>query len=337
MPDPALRKPPATPAVPLPPAGTLADLVLVRLLRAKASMTPKKLRDDIASLFRRPPSAEQAGEAIAALRAAGLVTPKGQQLTDAGRARALAYLGVTEFPPRTNWGTVKAKYLVPKALGLSPTSADDAKLVGDAGKLAAFLLKRKLDLPVGTPHSLGGVFEALACRFLGFPDHVSLKTVVPAVISREMKYDPPLTSADLPKVGPRLLLGATRSGVEGLRTVALAALATAEATPPADSSEPFDLEAFANTVQAVAHTSPTGRFGDNKVFISHLWRQLQDQPQIAPLGLDGFKQRLVEANRENLLTLSRADLVQVMDPADVRESETAYLNAVFHFVLVEKE
>jgi hypothetical protein len=121
--------------------------------------------------------------------------------------------------------------------------------------------------------------------------------------------------------------------MEGLRAVALAALTTANAIP----DEPFDLDTFANTVKAVARTCPTGRFGDNKVFISHVWRQLQDQPQIAPLGLAGFKQKLVEANRENLLTLSRADLVQLMDPADVRESETAYLNAAFHFILVEKE
>lgn len=48
-----------------------------------------------------------------------------------------------------------------------------------------------------------------------------------------------------------------------------------------------------------------------------------------------FKARLVEANRDGLLTLSRADLVEVMDPARVTESETHYLNATFHFVLVE--
>ena len=34
---------------------------------------------------------------------------------------------------------------------------------------------------------------------------------------------------------------------------------------------------------------------------------------------------------------SRADLVEVMDPTDVRESQTHYLNGEFHFVLLEKE
>jgi hypothetical protein len=38
-----------------------------------------------------------------------------------------------------------------------------------------------------------------------------------------------------------------------------------------------------------------------------------------------------------MLTLSRADLVQIMDPTDVAESETHYRNAVFHFILVDKD
>src|SRR5205814_1644503 len=193
------------------------------------------IRDDLSGFFRRPPPAEEFGDVLARLRAAGLVAAKGQHLTDAGRARALAYLGVGELPAKANWRAVKARYLFPKALGVSPESAGDAT------------------------------------------------------------------------------------------------------QPPPPAAEDFDREAFANTVTAAARTCPTGRFGGNKVFISHVWRQLADEPRFAPLGLDGFKQKLVEANRGNLLTLSRADLVQVMDPADVRESETAYLNAVFHFVLVEKE
>jgi hypothetical protein len=105
-------------------------------------------------------------------------------------------------------------------------------------------------------------------------------------------------------------------------------------TPEPAAAEEFDLEAFANTVRAAARHAPTGRFGDNKVFIGHLWRQLRDQPQIAPLGLDGFKAKLLEANRGRLLTLSRADLVQMMDPDDVRESETGHGTAASHFVLI---
>ena len=52
------------------------------------------------------------------------------------------------------------------------------------------------------------------------------------------------------------------------------------------------------------------------------------------MGLDGFKGRLAEANNARLLDLSRADMVEAMDPDDVRLSEVPYLGAVFHFVRI---
>ncbi len=48
-----------------------------------------------------------------------------------------------------------------------------------------------------------------------------------------------------------------------------------------------------------------------------------------------FKRRLAESNALGLLVLSRADLVQVMDPTDVDESATSFQNATFHFILVD--
>ena len=80
-----------------------------------------------------------------------------------------------------------------------------------------------------------------------------------------------------------------------------------------------------------AAASPTGWFGDDKVFISHVHRQMGDGP-----SLDSFKRRLVEANTAGLVQLARADLVAAMDPADVSASEVTYLTAEFHFVRVEK-
>lgn len=61
------------------------------------------------------------------------------------------------------------------------------------------------------------------------------------------------------------------------------------------------------------------RFG-RKVFISAL------EPSKTT------KQLLVEAHREGLLELSRADLTPAFDRGLVEASETAYLNATFHFV-----
>jgi len=107
-----------------------------------------------------------------------------------------------------------------------------------------------------------------------------------------------------------------------------------EPTPP----EPFDLPTFAATVRALAaNSSHQDRFHDNKVFIAALWRASQQEPNFPRISLPEFKQRLVEANSHNLLHLSRADLVSAMDPQLVAESETAHLNATFHFVLLEAD
>lgn len=292
------------------PAVLAGDLVLVRLLPAVKRLPGlTKVRNDVARFYRERPSDDRWQETIDELVGAGLITAKPLGLTDAGRARALEFLGVSELPTRTNWGTIQAKILLPKALRLAAASEAKRKRIEKADGLAALLLRRRYDLAV--------------------PDDAGLTAVVSA------------------------LLGAKRGGIAALRSLVLDGWADGEAprpaagpqlepcpiAPPPDVSEPaeFDLPAFARTVRAAARDCPTGRFGDNKVFIAHVWRRLRDEPGFPAMDLPAFKSRLTEANNAGLLTLSRADLVEVMDQADVRESETRYLNAEFHFVLLEKE
>jgi hypothetical protein len=296
------------------------------LLPEKKSLAPKKLRTDLGVFFRRAPTADDVAQTVTALRAEGFIAPKGQRATDAGRARALQFLGIEKLPPRANWTTVKAKYLVPRALGLPLDSAEYAK--ASTGKkpgelLAALLLKRKLDLP-NAGHTLTAVLDAFICRSLG-----------------EAIGGEPISKKEAQTHFPRVLLNVPSASKNELFAAILSgAFSSGHTEPepepePAVIDEPFDLEMFANTVKSAARTCPTGRFGGYKVFINHVWNQLRDEPRFSPLGLDGFKAKLVEANRANLLTLSRADLVQLMDPADVRESETTYLTATFHFILIE--
>lgn len=91
------------------------------------------------------------------------------------------------------------------------------------------------------------------------------------------------------------------------------------------------LEDFARQVRDAAGRARSGVFGDRKVFISALWRDLSG-PGDGAGSLEQFKQRLVEANRRGLLRLYRADLVEEIDPAEVAASATRYLDATFHFV-----
>ena len=332
------------------PATLAADLLLVRLLPpAKRPPGPARLRTDVAHFFRTPPSDEQWQEVIDELVDAGLLAPRPLRLSEAGRSRALEFLGVSELPPRCNWGTIQAKFLVPKALRLASTSPEELKRLGTAENLAALLLRERFKLSIGPRPSLGQVFEALTCSELGFPDVSSLEDLKLRVLSRLAGSEERMDTGRLRKTLPRVLLGAKAGGIRGLRAVVLAGWADGDASPttlptpagdrPRDEEAPaeFDLPAFARTVKAAARDCPTGRFGDNKVFISHLWRHLRDEPCFPVRDLASFKQRLTEANQDHLLTLSRADLVQLMDPADVEESRTRYLNGEFHFVLVERE
>jgi hypothetical protein len=64
-----------------------------------------------------------------------------------------------------------------------------------------------------------------------------------------------------------------------------------------------------------------GRFGDRKVFIGALWRQFRTSPAFDGMTLEQFKDRLVEAQKQRLLVLARADLVSAMDPKEVAQSE----------------
>ena len=97
----------------------------------------------------------------------------------------------------------------------------------------------------------------------------------------------------------------------------------------------LDLADFAYRVVDAARSSPSGWFGEARVFIAHVWRALRDDPAFRGTDVKAFKARLIEAHRARLIELGRADLVEAMDPADVRESATPYLNAVYHFVRTE--
>jgi hypothetical protein len=87
---------------------------------------------------------------------------------------------------------------------------------------------------------------------------------------------------------------------------------------------------------ARAASGPRARaFGPNKVFIASVWESLATDPELRSLGEAGFKALLVDAHRQGLIALSRADLVAAMDPRDVAASEIRHGNVTYHFILRE--
>lgn len=109
---------------------------------------------------------------------------------------------------------------------------------------------------------------------------------------------------------------------------------TAPISGPAKIGLPADLNGFADVVLGAARASKTGKFGSDKVFISHVAAQLRREGY--RVEMPTFGARLVEAHRARLLALTRADLVDAMDPRDVDGSEIRWMNATFHFVRADR-
>ena len=284
-------------------------------------------------------------------------------LTAEGRRIALEALGLEELPPKTTWAKLKSTHLVALALGKpgravgglkveilrahyglelgekptlkQATDAMAAKLLGLDPGLAfnAETILRKLlgdagvDLKAGEKPSPAGIGEALFRRELGDP---SAKKPLDLIATRSVGARNQ-QAAELGSAILRTWIGRPRPAVADLDEAP--ALPESRAEGHADS---LDLEEFARRVVEAARTSPTGWFGDAKVFISHVRRALRDDPAFAVMDEATFKHRLIEAHRSRLVELGRADLVEAMDPADVRESSTAYENVVYHFVRTEE-
>lgn len=93
-----------------------------------------------------------------------------------------------------------------------------------------------------------------------------------------------------------------------------------------------DLPSFAATVQKAADTCETGRFGEQRIFISHVWRKFQAEGNDFGLEETSFKQCLIEAHLAGHLKLSGVARFDNTDPSDVSESETTAGSKPFYFI-----
>lgn len=316
---------------------SLGNLVLARLLvPGKRGLTRGDLRKGLEPFFTHRQEATdlsaQLDEQLTALAAAGLVTAKPLALTETGRTRALAFLGTEALPPRTTWKTIRNTLLLPLALHRKEQTPDTRKWLARADGLRAALLSREHNLTVGATPTLSKALDALAWKQLGL-DRLEPFTLQ-AVLAHALGLEGKINRKKIGELLPAKAVGARNSGVEELRLAAIRRWLDNPPPPPASEAISFNLAGFAEAVREAARAVPTGRFGDRKVFISHVWNALQERRAFPGMDEQEFKRHLGEANRAGLLALSRADLVEAMDPQDVRSSETPYLNATFHFVQV---
>ncbi len=241
-------------------------------------------------------------------------------LNDAGRSGVAEWLGLPVGETALKWPAIRDKWL-PAAT----VPVEDRVVFNDDKRVIPLLLGRQFG--VGPVASVDQAIQAVVCKDLGHPEARDLNTLVASVLSSRLgKTLPPLPLKEMDKQVPAAVFDLPAASPKAVRAAALKQWAAMSRPARAD-----DLPSFAAAVNRTAAASPTGWFGDDKVFISHVHRQLADGT-----SLDAFKQRLVEANTAGLVQLARADLVAAMDPADVRASEVKYLTAEFHFIRVEK-
>src|SRR4051794_32984761 len=97
----------------------LDDLILVRLLTTgKRSPTESSLRKELLPVCAVPPTPEQVETALQGLADGALLTQRPLRLTEEGRQRALAFLGVERLPPRADWRKAKEQLLLFRAHGV---------------------------------------------------------------------------------------------------------------------------------------------------------------------------------------------------------------------------
>lgn len=270
-------------------------------------------------------------------------------LTGSGRRRALEALGIAELRPRTTWAALRKTYLPAMVVGQPAAGESAFKAMSSDPVFRAVLLKRQYGLPTADVPKLDDAIDALAWKLIGFEGvsrKFDAKAVKAAILNRELADG---RAVDFKKAAGRLVAqkaGARRDDGKELRDAVLRdwiargeqgepKAAPPEAPPPPpEAPPPPDLPSLAERARAAARDCPTGRYGDHKVFIAHVWDRLRSEPDLDGMDLDGFKRALAEANNLRLIDLARADLIQAMDPEDVRRSETHYLGATFHFVRI---
>ncbi|MBK5963537.1 hypothetical protein CCR95_05390 [Thiocystis minor] len=348
------------------PAFTLTELLRARLLAAApAGLTASEMTKSLQPL--RPDTTGAAwsralADALAPLQETGQLERQGAsrwRLTTAGREAGLAWLSVRQTAKPLSWPQVRNIALQARALGLPPPRTDqERKQLASADGLRAAILAVQYSLPGGPYPTLAQARNALLWwLLLAAPENPRHRRERwPAVSGQRFMHNAPKillndllgTASDLPvdnalKQLVAQSIGARRTDVNELRlTVLRRALADAVPDAPATLAAPdqatpasVDLAAFAATVIQTARTTATGRFGEDKIFISHVWERLREAGRDAELTETQFKERLAEANRQGLLRLSRADLAYTLDPDDVARSELRYLTATFHFIRLD--
>lgn len=332
---------------------TLADLLLSRMLFAgvqgmTASTLKQTLKPIAASELSNAAYSEQIKTSLTALTAKNHLERMSRaryRITALGQQQICDQLGAEINPTRVRWNTFKNADLVAYALQLPMLSSDTRKEIATADGLRAAILKHAFALPIEDFPTLTQARNALLWQQLCDPaiaaklqerlptlrrQPFNQGTVMSALLNELLQASKPLPwEKALPQLIAKIT-NARRTAPDELRNAILRqALAAPE--PPAVLSD----SEFAQATKKAAIATQGGRLGDYKVFISRVWETLQQQRPDLQLSLAEFKQWLLKANQQRLLTLSRADMAYALNADDVSASEISHMNSTFHFIRLD--
>jgi hypothetical protein len=343
---------------------SLADLILSRLLFADQNgMTVSELKAALkpiaGSELSNTAYTQQVETTLASLseqRYTQSVSSSRYQLSDRGRQHSLDGLRLKSLPPRLQWKTLKNTDWIAHALNLPALSTETRRRLAEADGLRAAILKQGFNLPVAPFGTLTQARNALLWQHLCNPqtaEHLQAQlpdlrqqafnqgTVMAALLNDLLQTPKPLPWDKALAQLVAKVAKAKRTTPDELRTAILRQALSATPLPPhpeVPTSVPLAAlsdQTFAELTLNAAKATQDGRLGDAKVFISRVWATLQQQHPDLTLNLEDFKQRLIRANQQRRLDLSRADLAYALDANEVSASEINHLNSTFHFIRLD--
>lgn len=273
--------------------------------------------------------------ALARLRDLGQVDEKKLLLSEAGRDRVMKALHLVTPATAKTWAEFKKKYL--RVLLGRASSSGRAE-----PSLANAVIARELGVSTERAMTGAGLADAFLAKSLGLPEgEVKFSFVKAVLLARRLGVPARKTVNEVLRLAAPKIAGATSAKTDDLlQALTYQWLSSQSADEPASEAAPTPAHpspsaaSLIQKIRAAANSPQAKHYSANKVFIGSVWQTLRGDPDLQPLGETGFKDLLVEAHQRGELTLSRADLVQAMDPGDVAASETRHLNATYHFIQV---
>jgi hypothetical protein len=327
----------------------LESLVLARLVAAEgARLARATLGREVSECAAAVPEdgARLVAAAIEGLLERGLLRTEGEQLEleTAGReslARTLRFddTEALKEAPALGWEAVQMRLLATGPLGLQEVDSAVLERLQTPDGLRAFVLKQSYELSIrATCPSLPEVRDALAwmaigralgkdCDYSGrrkFGSGPVVQVVLNSLLDSEREYE---TRSVLTMLAMRAVNARNGTLPEMRRALFLRWL-----QEPVREEKVDQGARFVEELREIARHARVGRFGSNKVFIGHVFREMRRR--FTELSRESFEKQLIEAHTRHQLTLARADLVEAMNPEDVRESEVRHLNSRFHFVRI---